>query len=146
MKWPLRILGILLKCPKAWTYLQKSSQAHQLVAFLVTSRLIISSQWINKSEQIPCDSSVGIVTRIWKGKLANHRSIPMGAGQNYLLQNAQSSSGAQPVSYSMGNGGHCHRRKAVRTWSWPLTSIQCRGYEWLELYLYFCTFLHGVHT
>jgi len=31
------------------------------------------------------------------------------------------------ASYPMGTGGSYPWRKAVGAWSWPLTSIYCRG-------------------
>jgi len=31
-----------------------------------------------------------------------------------------------PASYSMGTMGYFPGDKATRSWSWPLTSIQCR--------------------
>jgi hypothetical protein len=34
--------------------------------------------------------------------------------------------------------------QADGAWNWPLTSILCQGLEWLELYLHFTTFFHGV--
>jgi len=37
-----------------------------------------------------------------------------------------------PDFYPMGSGG-----KVVRTWSWPLISSSCRGYESMELYLHY---------
>jgi len=32
--------------------------------------------------------------------------------------------------------GYITGGKAAGAWSWPLSSISCRGYEWVELYLY----------
>ena len=34
---------------------------------------------------------------------------------------------------------------SYRAWSWPLTSIWCRSYEWVALYLHFVICLLGVH-
>jgi hypothetical protein len=39
----------------------------------------------------------------------------------------QTGSGAHPASYPMGTGSSFPGGKAVGAWSWPLTSIQCRG-------------------
>jgi hypothetical protein len=36
-------------------------------------------------------------------------------------------SGAHPASYPVGTRGSFPGSKAARAWSWPLTSIQCRG-------------------
>jgi hypothetical protein len=40
------------------------------------------------------------------------------------------------VSYPVGTGGSFPRGKAAGAWSWPLTSIWCRGQEWVELYFH----------
>jgi len=39
----------------------------------------------------------------------------------------QNASGSHPTSYPMGTRGSFHGGKESRVWSWPLTSIQCRG-------------------
>jgi hypothetical protein len=41
-----------------------------------------------------------------------------------------------PASYPMGTRGSFPGGKAAGSWSWPLTSIYCRGQECLELYLH----------
>jgi hypothetical protein len=46
----------------------------------------------------------------------------------------ESSSGAHPASYPMGNRSSFHGDKDAGVW--PLTSIQCRGQECVELYLH----------
>jgi hypothetical protein len=48
----------------------------------------------------------------------------------------QNGSGAHPASYPMGNRGSFPGGKATGAWSWPLTSIYCRGQECVELYLH----------
>jgi len=40
-----------------------------------------------------------------------------------LPQSIQTISEDHPASYSMGTRGTSPRNKAVRAWSWPLTSI-----------------------
>jgi hypothetical protein len=45
-----------------------------------------------------------------------------------------------PASYSIPAG----RREAVGAWTWPLTTIQFWGYEWVAPYLYPHICLHGV--
>jgi hypothetical protein len=58
-------------------------------------------------------SSVGIVTRYGLD----------GWGFS-LIHSVQTGSGAHPAAYAMGTGG-----KAAKAWSWPLTSLYCRGQE-----------------
>jgi hypothetical protein len=53
--------------------------------------------------------------------------IPAGAGNFSLRHHVQTGSGAHPASYLMRTGGSLPGGKAAGTWSWPLTSIQCRG-------------------
>jgi len=45
-----------------------------------------------------------------------------------------------PASNPMGNGGSFSGGKAVGTWSWPFTSIQCLSEKFMKLYL------HSSHT
>jgi hypothetical protein len=51
---------------------------------------------------------------------------------------------AHPASYPMGTRGSFCGDKAAGAWSWPLTSIQYRGQECVELYLHSPICLHGV--
>jgi len=44
-----------------------------------------------------------------------------------LCHRAQTGSGAHPASYPMGAGDCFPRGKAAGAWSWPLSSIYCRG-------------------
>jgi len=39
----------------------------------------------------------------------------------------QTGSEAHPFSSPLGTGGSFSRGKDARLWSWPLTSISCRG-------------------
>jgi len=43
-------------------------------------------------------------------------------------------SGAHPASYPTGTWGSFPLGKEAGVWSWPLTSIYCRGQECVELY------------
>jgi len=45
-------------------------------------------------------------------------------------------SGAHPASYPVGTKGFLPGGKAAGVWSWPLTSINCRGQECMQLYLH----------
>jgi hypothetical protein len=53
--------------------------------------------------------------------------IPAGAGNFSLHHRIQTGSGAHGASYSMGSRRSSPGGKAVGAWSWPLTSIWCRG-------------------
>jgi len=50
-----------------------------------------------------------------------------GDGNFSLHRRVQNGSGAQTASYPMGTGGSFSGGKAAGAWSWPLTSIYCRG-------------------
>jgi hypothetical protein len=54
----------------------------------------------------------------------------------FLCHRAQNDFGVRPTSHTMCIGGSFPRDKAARTWSWPLTSLKCRGYECVELYIH----------
>jgi hypothetical protein len=53
--------------------------------------------------------------------------FPAGAGNFSLHHRVQNGSGAHPASYPMGTSVSFSGGKAARAWSWPLTSISCRG-------------------
>jgi hypothetical protein len=56
----------------------------------------------------------------------------------FLLRNVETQSQRQPSSCSVATDGSFSGCKAVGQWYRPHTSIylQCRGEEWVELYLY----------
>jgi hypothetical protein len=72
------------------------------------------------------------------------KSTAVGFALALLLQNVKMSKCqneraltlAHPASYPMGTRGSFPGGKAVGVWSWPLTSVQCRGKECVELYLH----------
>jgi len=49
--------------------------------------------------------------------------VPAGNGNYSLNHRVQTGSGAHPASCPMGSRGSFLGDKAVRAWSWPLTSI-----------------------
>jgi hypothetical protein len=68
-------------------------------------------------------SPVGVATG-WKAR------VRFPAVQDFsFLHSVQTGSGTQPASYPMGTGGSFPGGKAAGAWSWPLTSIQCRGQD-----------------
>jgi hypothetical protein len=60
------------------------------------------------------------------------------------LHLVQTGSGAHPASYPMDTGGAFPGGKAAGAWSWPLTSNQCPGQEYVDLYINTHIRLHGV--
>jgi hypothetical protein len=62
--------------------------------------------------------------------------FPARAGNFSLHHHVRNGSGAHPASYPMDTGGSFPWSKAAAAWSWPLTSIYCRGQECVELYLH----------
>jgi hypothetical protein len=53
--------------------------------------------------------------------------FPAGAGNFSLHRRVQNGSEAHPASYPVGTRGSFPGGKAAGAWSWPLTSIWCRG-------------------
>jgi hypothetical protein len=61
----------------------------------------------------------------------------------YTWQYISSNSGAQAVSYPGGTEFSFPGDKAAETWSWLLPpGVEVK--EWMELYIHFSTYLHGV--
>jgi hypothetical protein len=79
--------------------------------------------------------------RRWKDHI---KRFPAEAGNYSPHHSVQNGSGAHPASYPMGTRGSFPGGKAAGAWSWPLTSIYCRGQECVELYLHSPISLHGV--
>jgi hypothetical protein len=90
------------------------------------------------------DSSVGIALGYGLDDWGSKVRFPAGAGNFSLHRCVQNGSEAHPASYTMGTGGSFHGGKPTGAWSWPLTSIWCRGQEWVELYLHSPVRLNGV--
>jgi hypothetical protein len=93
--------------------------------------------WIHPCIKQSRDGSVGIAL----GYVLDYRSsgvrFPPGAGNFSFHRQVQNGSWAHPASYPMGTRCSFPGGKAAGAWSWPLTSISCRGQEWVELYLYY---------
>jgi hypothetical protein len=73
------------------------------------------------------DNSVGTALRYGLDGRGSRVRFPAGAGNYSLHHRVQNGSGAHPASYAMGTRCSFLRSKAARAWSWPLTSISCRG-------------------
>jgi hypothetical protein len=81
------------------------------------------------------DSSVGIALGYGPDDRGSRVWLSVGAGNFSLHHRVKNGSGAHPASYPIGTRDSFPRGNAVGAWSWPLTSIQCRGQECVELYL-----------
>jgi hypothetical protein len=65
--------------------------------------------------------------------------LPTGARRDFFFSPQRlTGSGDHPTSYPMGTGG-----EAAEAWNWPLTSIQCRGQEYVELHFHSSLRFHG---
>jgi hypothetical protein len=73
------------------------------------------------------DSSVGIALGYGLDDRGSRVRFPAGAGNFSLHYRVENGSGAHPASYPMGTGGSFPGVKATGAWSWPLSSIYCRG-------------------
>jgi Na+-transporting methylmalonyl-CoA/oxaloacetate decarboxylase gamma subunit len=73
------------------------------------------------------DSSVGIALGYGLDDRGSRVRFPAGVGNFSLHHRVQNGSGARPASYPMGTRGSFSGGKAAGAWSWPLTSISCRG-------------------
>jgi hypothetical protein len=73
------------------------------------------------------DSSVGIALGYRLDDRGSRVRFPAGAGNYSLHHRVQNGSGAHPASYPMGTRRSFPGGKAAGAWSWPLTSIYCRG-------------------
>jgi hypothetical protein len=62
--------------------------------------------------------------------------FPAGPGNFSLHHHGQNGSRSHPVSYPMGTRCCFPGVKAAGAWNWPLTSIQCRSQECVEIYLH----------
>jgi hypothetical protein len=82
------------------------------------------------------DSSIGIALGYGLDGWGSRVRFSAGAGNFSLHYRVQNGSGAHPASYPVGTRGSFPGDKAARARSWPLTSIQCRGQECVELYLH----------
>jgi hypothetical protein len=80
------------------------------------------------------DSLVSTAKRLQAGRAG----FDFRQGQDISLRHrVQNGSGAHPDSSPMSTGGSFPGGEATGTWSWPLTSMWCRGWEYKELDLNF---------
>jgi hypothetical protein len=73
------------------------------------------------------DNSVGIALGYGLDDRGSRFRFPVGAGNFSLHHRVQNGSEAHPASCPMGTRGSFPGGKAAGSWSWPLTSILCRG-------------------
>jgi hypothetical protein len=70
--------------------------------------------------------------------------VPAGNGNFSPQHRVQNGSGIHPASYPRGTKVSFPGGKVAGAWSWPFTSIQCRGQERVELHIHSPIRLHGV--
>jgi hypothetical protein len=73
------------------------------------------------------DSSVGIALGYGLDRRGSRVRFPAGSGNFSLHHHVRNGSGAHPVFYAVGTRGCFPGCRAAGAWSWPLTSIYCRG-------------------
>jgi hypothetical protein len=112
---------------------------------LVSSPLVVSG--INNFDKsyVPFKSrgsSVSIALGYRLDDRGSRVRFPTGAWNFSLHHRVQNGSGAHPASYPMSTRSSFPGDKAAGAWSWPLTSIYCRGKECVELNLHAPIRLH----
>lgn len=88
-----------------------------------------------------CHGAVSVATRY---ELGGPRFESQQGKRFYLPKTIQTSSGAHPASCPMG-AGVSPSSKQARVRHWPLTSVQCQAYGWMQLYFY-SHYIHGMDT
>jgi hypothetical protein len=73
------------------------------------------------------DNWVGIALSYGLDDRCSGVRFPAGAGKFSLHHRVQNGSGAHPASYPMGTRASFPGGKVVGAWSWPHTSVYCRG-------------------
>jgi hypothetical protein len=73
------------------------------------------------------DSSVALALGYGLDDRGSRVRFQARAGNFSLHHRIQNGSGAHPASYPMGTRGSFSGCKVAEAWSWPLTSIYCRG-------------------
>jgi hypothetical protein len=98
----------------AWCQVKKSTGTTLLLPYLY---LIWESR----------DSSVGIALGYGLDDRGSRVRFPAGAWNFSLHHRVQYGSRVHPASYPMGTRSFFPGGKAAGAWTWPLTSVQCRG-------------------
>jgi len=95
-------------------------------------RPVISNKQNNENHlsRLPQRYSAGLRAG-WSGV-----TVSAGAGNFSVHRRVQKGSGAHPASYPMDTRGSFTGGKAAGAWSWPLTSVKCRGQECVEIYFH----------
>jgi hypothetical protein len=98
-----------------------------------------SDQAMNQAliECVSWRTSVGIATSLRAGRQRSVGSISGRTRDVSILHNTQTAFGAHPASYPVGTVGYFFGGKSAGAWSWPLTSDNCRGKKYVDIYLHF---------
>jgi len=62
--------------------------------------------------------------------------MPLMLSDNTVTDEAEAINNLTAFHWVPRHGGSFTRGKTAGSWGLPLTCIQCRGYEWVELYLH----------
>jgi hypothetical protein len=90
------------------------------------------------------DSSVVIATTLRAGWPKNRGLDSWHKKELFASPQRRARLWGPPSHLSNGYRGLFPPGKAARAWSWPLTSIQCRSQEYLDLYIHSPIRLHGI--
>jgi hypothetical protein len=134
--WYSALLSWIVSAVIEYCQLNRESDPDVITEYLPSPDFTSSnSEWYIISEKSR-DSSVSIAVGYGLDNRGPRVWFPAGAGNFSLHHRVQNVSGAHSASYQMGTSGSFPGGKVAGAWSWPLTSIWCRGQEWAELYLY----------
>jgi hypothetical protein len=97
---------------------------HGMVLYFIICLLLLFYYYYYYHHHQESGSSVGIPTGYW----LDGRSSNPGRCKIFLFSTA--STLALGPTYTISTGGSFPAGKATGSWSWPLTSIYCRGQEW----------------
>jgi hypothetical protein len=104
------------------------SNCRKKPTFQETQRVLARQDFLKYSVLFQSrDSSVGIALGYGLDYWGSKVRFPAGAGNFSLHHRVQNGSGADPASYPVGTRGSFLGGKEAGAWSWPLTSIYCRG-------------------
>jgi hypothetical protein len=119
-RWEMRVRGeaflCCFCCSNDWCYITQNHCI--LLQLLLVSVLLLWLLLLRRARtaQSVCRLHYGLDDR------GAEVRFPVEVKGFSLLRNVKTSSRAHPASYTMVSGD-----KAARAWSWPLTSIYCRG-------------------
>jgi hypothetical protein len=114
------------------------------ISWLMLYREIIPVYFHNHIKHIRSRESAAVIANGYglDGRGVRVR-VPVGARFS-SLHVVETGSGAHAVSYPVRAGGIFTWGKAAGEWSWTLTSNQCQGQEYVDLYIHSLIHLHDM--